>query len=76
MEYKVVPFVVSTNCSKGSSNFIANQLEVVIKKYSSEGWKYVRLERISIYIQPKKGFFRFGGKQGYNSSRQMLVFKK
>ncbi len=76
MEYKVVPFVVSTNRSKGSSDFIANQLEVLIKKYSSEGWKYIRLERVSIYVPSKKGFLGFGGTSGYASSRQMLVFEK
>ena len=76
MEYKVVPFVASIDHKNGTSNDVAQQLEELINQYSSQGWNYVRLEGVTTYVGPDKGCFGFGGKPGYQTTRQMIVFSK
>lgn len=76
MEYKVIPFVASIDSKKGNSNHVADQLEEIIKHHSNEGWKYVRLESVSTFVQPDAGCFGLGAKPGYTTSRQMVVFNK
>lgn len=76
MEYKVVPFVASIDHKKGNSNHVAEQLELLIKQHSSQGWNYIRLESVSTYVSPDNGCFGFGGKPGYTTERQMVVFSK
>lgn len=76
MEYKVIPFIASIDYNKGTSNHVAEQLEGIIKHYTDQGWDYVRLESVSTYVQPDAGCFGFGGKPGYSTSNQMIVFSK
>ena len=76
MEYKVIPFVPSVNASKESSNHVSNQLEDVIKNYADQGWKYIRLESVTTFVHAEGGCFGIGGKPGYNTTRQMIVFSK
>lgn len=76
MEYKVIPFVASIGSKKGNSSHVADQLEEIIKHHSNQGWKYVRLESVSTFIQPDAGCFGLGGKPGFTTSRQMIVFSK
>lgn len=76
MEYKVVPFVASIDSRKGNSTHVADQLEGIIKHHSNQGWKYIRLESVSTYVQPDTGCFGLGAKPGYTTSRQMVVFSK
>lgn len=76
MEYKVIPFVASINSKSGNSNHVADQLEEIIKHHSNQGWKYVRLESVSTFVQPDAGCFGLGAKPGYTTSRQMVVFSK
>lgn len=76
MEYKVIPFVASIDSKKGNSTHVAEQLEEIIKHYSNQGWKYVRLESVSTFVQPDTGCFGFGAKPGFTTSRQMVVFSK
>lgn len=76
MEYKVIPFVASIDSKNGNSTHVAEQLEEIIKHHSNQGWKYVRLESVSTYVQPDTGCFGFGAKPGYSTSRQMVVFSK
>lgn len=76
MEYKVVPFTATLDQKKETSSVVANQLENLIKHFSSQGWAYVRLESVSTYVQPDTGCFGFGGKPGYIASYQMVVFSK
>lgn len=77
MEYKVVPFVATANQQNMSSNIIAQQLENLILVQSAQGWKYVRLESVSTYIQPIEGCFGIGRqKPGYMTSYQVAVFTK
>lgn len=76
MEYKVVPFTATLNQQKETTNVVANQLEILIKKYTDQGWEYIRLESVSTYVQPDSGCFGLGGKPGYLASYQMVVFSK
>ncbi|MGO4708071.1 hypothetical protein AB4Y90_02920 [Chryseobacterium sp. 2TAF14] len=77
MEYKVVPFVATANQQNMSSTTIAQQLENLIKVHSENGWKYMRLESVSTYIQPVEGCFGIGQqKPGYMTSYQVAVFIK
>ncbi|QCX00761.1 hypothetical protein FGM00_11820 [Aggregatimonas sangjinii] len=76
MEYKVVPFVAAIDHKKGTSDHVAQQLEALINEYASKGWIYIRLEGVSTYVGPDNGCFRFGGKSGYTTARQMVVFSK
>lgn len=76
MEYKVVPFVASINQQKENSSVVAKQLEDLINYHLGLGWKYLRLESVSTYIQPNNGCFGVGGKPGFISSYQMVVFVK
>jgi hypothetical protein len=75
MEYKVIPFVASIDSKKGNSTHVANQLEEIIKNYSNQGWNYIRLESVSTFVEPETGCFG-GGKPGYTTSSQMIVFSK
>lgn len=76
MEYKVVPFVASIDANNGNSNHVAEQLESLIRNYTAQGWKYVRLESVSTFVQPESGCFGLGGKPGFTTNRQMVVFEK
>lgn len=76
MEYKVVPFVASIDAKKGTSDHVAQQLEVLIKNYTAQGWKYIRLESVTTFVQPENGCFGLGAKPGYTTTRQMVVFEK
>lgn len=76
MEYKVIPFVATAKQQNISSSIIAQQLESLIKDQSQLGWKYLRLEGISTYIQPVEGCFGSKQKPGYMTSYQVAVFTK
>ena len=76
MEYKVVPFVASIDPKKGSSGHVAEQLESIIKNYTSKGWEYVSLASVTTFVQPDTGCFGLGAKPGYTTANQMVVFKK
>jgi len=76
MEYKVVPFVAILDSKNINSVAVAQQFETLIKTFTDQGWKYLRLESVSTYIQPDPGCFGFGGKPGYLSSYQIIVFSK
>lgn len=76
MEHKVIPFVATANQQNMSSTNIAHQLENLIQVQNDEGWKYVRLESVSTFVQPVEGCFGIGNKPGYMTSYQMAVFTK
>ncbi|MDR6159514.1 hypothetical protein QF023_003030 [Chryseobacterium sp. SLBN-27] len=76
MEHKVIPFVATANQQNMSAKNIAEQLDNLIKVQSEQGWRYVRLESVSTYIQPVDGCFGLGQKPGYMTSYQMAVFIK
>lgn len=76
MEYKVVPFVASIDPKNGTSDHVAEQLENLINDFTSQGWKYIRLESVSTYVHQETGCFGIGAKPGYTTNRQMIVFQK
>jgi len=76
MEYKVIPFVASIDHNKGKSSHVAEQLEEIIKHHTNQGWNYIRLESVSTFVQPENGCFGFGGKPGFTTAKQMVVFSK
>lgn len=76
MEYKVVPFVASIDHKSGTSDDVAKQLEKLINEYASQGWKYIRLEGVSTFVNPDNGCFGLGAKPGFTTNRQMVVFSK
>jgi hypothetical protein len=76
MEYKVIPFVASIDANKGTAVHVAEQLSGIVSYHADHGWKYVRLESVITYVQPDNGCFGLGGKPGYTTSRQMIVFSK
>ncbi|GAA3644508.1 hypothetical protein [Flavivirga jejuensis] len=76
MEYKVIPFIASIEQNKGKSSDVAEQLETIINDNISKGWKYIRLESVSTFVNPDSGCFGLGAKPGYTTTRQMIVFQK
>ncbi|AEW85171.1 hypothetical protein FCOL_01610 [Flavobacterium columnare ATCC 49512] len=76
MKYKVVPFIASLDPKKRTSDNVAIQLENLINDLSNQGWKYVRLESVTTFVNPETGCFGLGAKPGYMTTRQMVVFEK
>lgn len=76
MEYKVIPFVAVIDPQKGTSEQVAEQLEVMIKQGESKGWTYAGLENVSTYVNPESGCFGGQAKPGYTVSNQVLLFKR
>ena len=74
--YKVVPFVPSIDHKKGTSSDAAIQLESLIARHVNEGYEYVRLESVTTWVSADEGCFGFNAKPGYNTTAQMVVFKK
>ncbi|MFP3832439.1 hypothetical protein [Chryseobacterium sp. SIMBA_028] len=76
MEHKVIPFVatVSQQNERSRSGVIATQLEDLIKEQTALGWKYIRLENVSTYVQPITGCFGSTVNKGFMASYQMAVF--
>lgn len=76
MNYRVVPFVPSLDHKNPSGDQAAEQLNVIISSYSEKGWEYVRLESVQSWVAADTGCFGLGGKPGYYTSRQLIVFRK
>lgn len=76
MEYKVIPFIASADQKRPVSETAAEQLQTLINKLGEQGWSYVRVESISTWVAPSSGCFGFGGRPGYSTTKQMIVFQK
>jgi len=78
MNYRVVPFVPSLDHKNPSGDHAADQLSTIITMHSEKGWEYVRLERVESWVAPDTGCFGLGlgGKPGYHTSRQVIVFRR
>ena len=72
MEYKVVPFTPNNP----TTDAVAEHLEKFINHYAAQGWNYVRLESVTTFIGPDNGCFGFGGRPGFTTAKQMVVFSK
>jgi len=75
MNYKVVPFVAQIT-QKDTTTTVANQLEILINEYSSQGWEYVRLENVETQIAADNGCFGIGAKPAFKTVFKMLVLRK
>jgi len=74
MNYLVVPFVAKIT-HKDTSATVAEQLQVLIDKHTSDGWEFVRLENVETHVAPDNGCFGIGAKPGVNTIYKMAVFK-
>jgi len=75
MEYKTIPFNASITSSSSSSD-AANQLQSAIDAQVTGGWEFCTLANISTNVAGDSGCFGIGAKPGYNTSVQVLVFRK
>jgi len=75
MEYKVVP-ITPVQKNKEDITHIAQELESLIKKHHTDGWEYVRIESLKVWVNPIGGCFGFGTVPGYYAEKQMMIFKK
>lgn len=75
MEYKAVSIVPAQGKNEDGRH-IAQNFEDLIKKYHAEGWEYVRVETLQVWVNPIGGCFGIGQTPGYYASRQMVIFKK
>ena len=76
MIYKVVPFIASNDHKTGTSLHVAVPFETLVNNMFNEGWAYIRLGSVTTFISPDTGCFEMGGKPGYNTTRQMILFSK
>jgi len=44
------------------------------KEMAQEGWVHIRLESVTTFVSPDNGCFGFGGKPGYNTTRQIWKY--
>lgn len=75
MEYKVIPFTAILN-PRDTADVVSVQLEKIIDQYNMDGWKYVRLESVSTYVNGAPGCFGVGSTPGFMKSYQMIVFQR
>lgn len=74
MEYKVVPVTPVMN-RRQTLDDVGKDFEFVINKYAAQGWNYVRLENLHIWVAVG-GCFGFFSTGGYYEIKHMLVFSK
>lgn len=75
MQYKVVPFTANVS-RKDNSSAVANQVQLMIDQYLSDGWEYQRMETVETFVAGSNGCFGFGAQPGYTTGIQMLIFKR
>ena len=73
--YRVVPFVASIGMTQGSEE-AASQLETLIKRWTDNGWEYVRLESVQTSIAGNAGCFGIGAVESRLVSYSMAVFRQ
>jgi len=75
MEFKAVPFTANIT-RHDSSGTVANQVQKIIDAYVGQGWEYMQMESVETSVAPTNGCFGFGGKPGFTTSFQILIFKR
>lgn len=75
MEYKVIPFTAMIT-RDDSSQSVAAQMQKTIDSNVSEGWEYLRMDSVQTSVEGTSGCFGLGAQPGYNTSYNVLVFKK
>lgn len=74
MSYIVVPFVASI-ANNGTAADAAQQLQQLIQQYSSQGYRYVRLEQVTTTVAGTTGCFGLGATPSTMRSLSMVVFE-
>lgn len=75
MEYKVIPFTAMIT-RDDSSQSVAAQMQRTIDSNVSEGWEYLRMDSVQTSVAGTSGCFGLGAQPGYNTSYNVLVFRK
>jgi hypothetical protein len=70
-QYKVVPFIGQAKGSL-SAAAVAQQLEMVILQYASQGWEFFQLSDVNIEVQPGCLSGLFGAKVQYVRFDQLI----
>jgi hypothetical protein len=74
MEYKVISIIP---VKKGTVLDLAKEFEMLINKYSSEGWEYIRIETLKSWVPAiPGGCFGSQGTPGYYTEDYFIVIKK
>lgn len=74
MSYIVVPFVASI-ANNGTTADAAQQLQQLIQHYDSQGYRYVRLEKVTTTVAGNGGCFGIGATPAVMRSFSMVVFE-
>ncbi len=77
-EYLVIPFIGKIKSgffSVENAQTVSNQLQEVINKYSTMGWEYNSIEKVSIEVRPGCLAGLFGSETSYITFDQ-IIFRK
>lgn len=74
MSYIVVPFVASI-ANNGTTADAAQQLQQLIQHYTTQGYRYVRLEQVTTTVAGTNGCFGIGATPAVVRSFSMAVFE-
>lgn len=75
MQFKIVPFTANIS-QKDNAGTVASQMQSIIDKHAGDGWEYIRMDTVETSVQPDNGCFGLGGKPGFTTHFNVLVFKK
>lgn len=75
MEFKVVPFTANIS-QQDNAGLVANQMQSIIDQHAGSGWEYIRMDTVETAVQPDSGCFGIGGKPGFTTHFNVLVFKR
>jgi hypothetical protein len=75
MEYKAISILPVKKASDVGTE-LANNYQLTINKYASEGWEYVRLETLRAWVPSASGCFGFSNTPGYFTENYVIVFRK
>jgi hypothetical protein len=75
MEFTVVPFTAQITRSDTTSA-VASQMQTIIDSYNSQGWIYLRMDSVQTYVEGTAGCFGIGAQAGYNTTYNVMIFRK
>ena len=75
MAYKLVP-IYPNIAKKETTGDVVTKIETTINDEASSGWQYLHMETVTTWVAGETGCFGIGATPGYNTSLQILVFKK
>ena len=75
MEYKAIAIFPSQKSGQ-NDQVLALELESIIKKHHLDGWQYVRIESLKVWVDKSGCFGLIGAGTGYYAERQMIIFTR